>query len=164
MTIHRRSGFTLIEVLMFTAFVSILMTGATFLMASALTVRSHVRAAHILEENLRFAMNRIRSLEESGSGVLMPSISTTGAALTLVMPTAAENPTTINLADGTLFLTQGSVPAAALTSREILISNLTFLHVSSTPPMVRTVLTAGLRNATVSFPSMTVTSTGSLRR
>lgn len=164
MFLHREKGFTLIEAVLYTACVSILMTGTLLLTSTALTMRSKLRASVILEENLRFTLQRVNSLVSGASAITSPALSTTGTTLTLTMPTPAENPTTISLNAGSLTLTQGSAPTSTLISNEIVVSRLMFTRVSSTTPTIRTVFTAGLRNATVSYPSITVTTTDSVRR
>ncbi len=160
----RSPGFTLFEILLYTAFIGIIMTGAILLAFSALTMRSTLRASTILEGNVRFALGRIHTLMENASAISSPATSTAGEILTLTMAAPELNPTIINVSDGTLFLSQGTGAAASLISNEVIIRRVTFARVSSTTPAIRFVLTAGLRNAAISLPSITVTTTESIRR
>jgi len=157
---RRFSAFTLIETLMYVAFAGMILTSVVWLAATALTIRSKTRASIVLEEDVRFASGRIRSLVTASTGILAPTASATGTTLQLSMASSSANPTTISFATGTIYLTQGTGTAMALTSSEVLISRLVFTRVSSTAASIRMVLTGGLRNA----PTMTVTTTASVPR
>lgn len=161
---HHRSGFTLIETLLYTLFIGMIMTSMTLLAYTAFTIRSNVRASAIVEENARFATERIRALVNEATGITTPIISMASSTLILSMASSTVNPTTIQLTNGTITLTQGTGTAMALSSNEVSFSNLLFTRVSTTPAMVRIVTTGGMRGAAPSYTTLTVTTTAAVRR
>jgi len=164
MFLRRCPGFTLIETLLYIAFVGMILTSVVLLATTALTVRSKVRASVILEENIRFATSRIRGLVTEATGITTPAVSMTGATLVLTMASSTLNPTTITLTNGAITLTQGLGTALAITANEVMVAQLTFTTLNGTAPAARIVLTAGLRNALPSYPTMTVTTTAVIHR
>ncbi len=157
-------GFTLIEILIYTAAVAVVMVGVTLLATAALSVRSQVRASIILEENYRFATNRMVSLINGAVGITEPLTGFTGQEIILIMREPAVNPTVINTQDGVVFVRQGAGQPVALTSEEVDIDSLQFIRASSTIPMVRVVMSGALRDAHPSYPSLTVTTTAVVRQ
>ncbi len=164
MIVRRDRGFTLIETILYVAFTAMILTSVVLLASTALNIRSRVRASLILEENVRFATGRIRTLVTEASGITTPAAGTVGSTLVLVMASSTSNPTTVTLTGGVIMLTQGTGTALALTSNEVAISALTFTRLTGTVSSTRIVLTGGLRNATASYPTMTVTTTASIPR
>ncbi len=164
MTIHHRHGFTLVETLIYLVLIGIIMPSVLYMTYTAFTVRSEVRAMAILNENVRFATNRINTLVHTASSITSPTVTSASSTLTLSMTTASEDPTRIYLSNGVLTLKQGASPATALTSSEVAFSQFALTRVSSTIPMIQIVLTGGLRNAINTFPTLTVTTTASVRR
>lgn len=164
MTIHVRSGFTFIETLLYIALIGVIMPAVIMLAYSAFSVRSEVRASAVLNENIRFALSRLNATVGEATGITTPSGGTTSSTLILTMATSTMNPTTFNLSGGALTMQQGTGTATTITSSEITISNLTFTRVSSTAPIIQTVFTGKLSNAVSTFPSITVTTTASVRR
>lgn len=164
MRMRKVTGFTLIEVLIYTATVAVIMVGVTLLATAALSVRSQVRASIILEENYRFATNRMVSLVNGAVGINEPLKGFSGSEIILIMREPAVNPTVINTQNGVVFVQQGSGQPVALTSAEVDINNLQFIRASSTIPMVRIVMSGALRDAHPSYPSLTVTTTAVVRQ
>lgn len=163
--IHHRSGSTLIETLIYTAFVGMIMGSMVLLASTALTVRSKLRASIVLEQNVRFAVTRITSVVSEASGITSPALGASGNTLILTTAATSTNPTTIGNTGGTITITQGaSGTAQALVSNEVSFSNLSFTRVSSTAAMVRIIAAGGLRNAAASYATITVTTTAAVRR
>ncbi len=140
------------------------MVGVTLLATAALSVRSQVRASIILEENYRFATNRMVTMINQATGISEPIKGFSGQEIILTMREPAINPTVINTQDGVVFVKQGSDQAMALTSEEVEINELLFIRASSTIPMVRIVMSGALRNAHPSYPTLTVTTTAVVRQ
>lgn len=140
------------------------MIGVTLLATAALSVRSQVRASIILEENYRFAANRMVSLVNQATGISEPITGFSGQEIILIMREPSINPTVINTQDGVIFVKQGPDQAMALTSEEVEINELLFIRASSTIPMVRIVMSGALRDAHPSYPTLTVTTTAVVRQ
>lgn len=159
-----RPGFTLVETLLYTAFVGMIMTSMTLLAYTTFSVRGKLRTALILEQNMRFAVGRVTTLVNEASGITSPTLGATSGTLILATTATSTNPTTITSVGGIIYLTQGATGTVeALTSNEISISSFSFTRVSSTSPMVRFVLSGGLRNASTSYGALTVTTTAAVR-
>ncbi len=161
----RKSGFTLLETLIYTGFVGLIMGTMVLLAYTTLTVRSKLRASLIVEENMRFATMRITSLVNEASGITTPTLGSSSGTLVLTSSVTSTNPTTITTTSGVIYLTQGATGTAqALTSNEISVSSFLFTRVSSTSAIVRMVMKGALRNAPSSYSSLTVTTTAAVRR
>lgn len=164
MRTHQR-GFSLLEVLIYTAFIGTIMVSMTLVANAAFTMRSKLRAALILEQNLRFAVGRVTALVTEASGMTTPALGATSGTLVLVMTTTSTNPTTVTNIDGIVYVTQGATGTAqALTSNEVSMTTLSFTRVSSTSAVVRIVASGGPRNAASSYGTLTVTTTAAVRR
>ena len=163
--LHHRPGFTLVETLIYTAFVGMIMTSMTLLVSATFTMRSKLRATVILDQNVRFAALRINALVNEAGGMSAPSLASSSGTLVLTMTATSTNPTTIKNSGGIITVTQGAGGSAqALTSDEVSFSNLTFTRVSSTSAMVRMVMTASPRGSPSSYGTLTVTTTAAIRR
>jgi Tfp pilus assembly protein PilW len=160
----KQRGFTLIEVLLYTMIAGAILLAAVRLATTALTIRSKVRSTLVLEENVRFASGRITNLVLEATGITTPVIGTPSSTLALTTSVVTTTPSTFRLTNGALTLAQGTGTAMAITSNEVKVTRLLFTRVSSTTPIVRIELTATLTNASVSFPSLSVTTTADVRK
>ncbi|MDF1497349.1 MAG: prepilin-type N-terminal cleavage/methylation domain-containing protein [Patescibacteria group bacterium] len=159
-----KSGFTLIEVLIYTAMVGLVMLGVIMLASVTLTVRSKVRASIILEENYRFTMSRITTMVNQAEDITSPLVGTNSEEIVLSMKESALSPTVINVQDGVIYVQQGVGQPMPLTSEEVDIQDFQIFRVSSTAPMVRMVVYGKLRGADSSYPDLTVTTTAVIRK
>jgi type II secretory pathway component PulJ len=164
MRISSKSGFTLLEVVIYTAMVGIIMLGVVMLAVVTLDVRGKVRASIILEENYRFAVNRITTLVNQADDISYPLMGTESNELILLMSEPALSPTVINNLNGVIYVQQGSGQAMALTSEEVDVLNFSVERASTTLPMVRVVMYGELRGAAPSYPDLTVTTTAVIRK
>lgn len=164
MNITKKQGFTLLEILIYTAMVGVIMLGVIMLAVITLEVRGKVRASIILEQNYRLAMNRMTSYVNGAEDILYPAPGETASELTLENTEAATNPTVFNLQNGILFVQTGSDLPMQLTSEEVEIEELLFIRASTTSPMVRMVMSGKYRDASSDYPSQTVTTTAVIRK
>ena len=160
---HRRDGFSLVEMLLYTLFVAILMTSMVLLAYTVFTYQSKVRSMLMVDQDLRFAMQRIQSYIQSANGITTPTVGASSSTLVLSMTTSTLNPTTISLAGGIVSVTQGTSTAQGLTPSETTVSSLSFSRVSTTSAIIRVVLTGSVGSGTGS-QTLTVTSTVSVPR
>ncbi len=159
-----KSGFTLLEVLIYTAMVGIIMMGVIMLSAIALEVRGKVRASIILQQNYRFALSRITTVVNQADDITSPVEGTSSTELILEMSEPALNPTIINSQNGVLYVKEGISDPIPLTSKEIDIQSFVVLRAGTTLPMVKIVTYGRLRNADTSYPDLTVTTTAVIRK
>jgi type II secretory pathway pseudopilin PulG len=160
----RNFGFSLLEVVIYTAMVGVIMLGVITLAYVTLDVRGKVRASIILQENYRFALNRATMIVNQAEDITFPLNGATGTELILAMKEPALDPTIINTQDGVVYLQQGLGQPAALTSVEVDVQNFSIERASTTAPMVRIVISGRLRDSHSSYPDLTVTSTAVVRK
>ncbi len=131
MTPRDQRGFTLVEVLIVTAlFVIVGGLGIGFFL-STITLRSKADHRIAVQENARLAIERMgyelrraRGFESTTDfGVNLAA--TEGATLDLDEPDASSDPTTFDVVDGTLRMTQGTGAPVALTSHDVIVRDLT---------------------------------------
>lgn len=159
-----RKGFTLIEILIYTALLGMIMGAAILITKSSLEARAKNRSALILNENMHFAITRLEARVHAAIDITAPA-SGSANSLTLSMTDSSKNPTVFNLSGGVLKITESSGNATALTSDEIEITNLTFTRLTGTPTAVRIQLDGRLRNAVGVYQStLSLTDTAVIRR
>lgn len=161
-------GFSLVEIIIYTALLGLVMTGFVLVTQTAIIMQSRTRNALILEENIRFAQNRIVSLIHQASEITTPTANSSGSNLILTMDDQAKNPTTISVSGGVIYITEGNSPSENLTSSEIDITNLNFTGISGkngTAAGAQIKISGQLKNAAVRFQtSLTVQNTSAVRR
>lgn len=123
---HR--GFTLIELIIYIALVSIFLTGAVFFAWDVVYGREKSFIQQTVQQEDRRAILRlgfeIRRAETINS--------ITPTQLSLEMAEEGINPTLFSLSDGTLQMTQGAFGPYDLTSNQVYVSSLEFVDLSST--------------------------------
>lgn len=158
-----RRGFTLIEVLIYIAILAVMLLNIVELTSGIFDLRGRTRASLTLEENLRFALNRIVARVSDADDITAPA-SGTSSTLTLDMALAAEDPTTITLSNGAVELTEGTGTPTPLTSDEVEITTLSFTRLSGTPAGVRIDITGELESAAGVYLSALSLSTSAIIR
>ncbi len=123
-------GFTLVEMLVYTALFA-LMVSALVAFMSTLS-QSRIRNQAVLEVNDQAAqvMRVITQNVRNATSVSSPSIGTSGSSLSVNTVLPATTPTTFTVSGGTLYITQGSGGAVALTNNRVAVSNVLFSNLS----------------------------------
>lgn len=124
----RRRGFTIIELLVFSAIFSIIMIGLITVFVVTTRVQSRQSSANEVETQGQFLLQQLQYYIQTARLVNIPQDAATGT-LTLAETVASSSldPTVINLSSGTVYLTQGTGGTAqALTSNKVTVSNLSF--------------------------------------
>lgn len=147
-TLHniQQKGYTLIELLLYVAIVSVLLTSVTLFYGVALDARVKNQSISEVEQQGTLAMEHITQAIRSASSVTAPVAGATSGPngqLTLVVPTGALSPTVFNLSGGALQITEGASAAVPLTNSKVQVTSLTFDNISrpSTPGVVRVTMT-----------------------
>ena len=129
------SGFTLIELILYIALVSIFVSGAILFAWDSIYGQVKSGVQQEVSHNLRLASNRIAYEIRNATGITTVSAS----SLELSTDEAERNPTIIDLNSGTLRIGYGvggdcptSAPCA-LTSDTVTVTDLTFTDLSSSP-------------------------------
>lgn len=134
---HNRAGFTLVEMLMTATLLAIVGGLAIGFFLSTLEARTKAQNRIEVQENARLALNRVayevrraRGVETTTDfGVNLAAVS--GATLDLDMPDAGDDPTTFDVVDGVLRVTRGVGSAVALTTDDLVVTDLTLADRSS---------------------------------
>lgn len=147
--IKNKKGFTLIEILLYSAIVGtmlVLMVGFLWNI-----VLGNIKEASYQEvqQNARLALNKITQEIKKSDGLINPLAGDPPvSSLSLSMATSQLNPTIFDIDGGKLRITRGSLGSSYLTSDQTIISNLQFtnLSYSDTPGTIRIEMTIDYSN------------------
>lgn len=135
---QKQKGFTLLEVLLYVAIISMVLSAVVFFAWNVLY--GGVKSGRLSEVNYaaRYASERIQYEIRNSSGITVASsnfganlASAAGTKITLTNASAAKNPTIIDVSSGQLRLTVGANAPVNLTPINISVTNLTFTNNSS---------------------------------
>lgn len=146
---HPSSGYTLIELLLYIAIISALLTSVTMFLGASVESRVKNQSISEVEQQGTLAMELITQTIRNADGITTPTTGASGSTLTLIVPTGALSPTTFNLSSGTLQITEGVNSAVPLTNSKVQVTSLTFRNLSrpSTPGVVQVAMTISRVNA-----------------
>jgi prepilin-type N-terminal cleavage/methylation domain-containing protein len=127
----RQAGYTLIELLVYSAMISVLLTAVIGFLT--LTIDARVKAETITQVDLQgaFAMDYITQTIRNATSITTPAAAGSGASLTLVVPTGSLSPTIFDLSGSSaLEVKEGTAAYVPLTSNDLVISSLTFKNLT----------------------------------
>lgn len=141
-------GFTLIEFLLYIALVGVVFTIGLEISLNVLFARTKARSIAVVAENARLTLDAITQETRNAQRVTSPSRGVNSSSLSLNTAVAENNPTVFSLSAGTLMMSKGTAPAAALTSPLVEVSLLGFQNVSyaGAPDAIRITFTLAFRN------------------
>ena len=160
----RRNGFTIFEVLLYTAFVAMILSSVTILVSAALSSQSKLRSSLILKTNVRYALLQIQSAVGEAKSITTPASGVTSSTIVLTTASSTQTSFTFPAASGTLMMAQGTSTALQLLSNEVQITNFAVTRLSSASSTLSISLSAKLRGASASYPTVSVTTTAAIRR
>ena len=143
----QKNGFTLLEIIIYTALVGMVLTSVVYISQIAFQVRGKTRNALLVEENMRYAMTLITNYIRNANSVESPSAGETSGTLNLGFSDVAKNPTIITTALGKIIISEGASDAIPITVDDVEVTNLQFTRISGTPATVLIALTGQVRNA-----------------
>lgn len=141
-----RPGFTILEMIIYTAIIGMILVTVVYVMNTTYQVRARVGSSSVVHESMDFAKKRIAASLHNASGIIVPA-SGTSSTLRLTMPDVALDPTVYTLSNGQIWIKEGSKENLPLTSSEVTISSLQFMRGTSTPPLIRIVLSGNRKDA-----------------
>lgn len=135
----KQGGFTLVEMVIYVGaaiFVFGSITGLVFILISS---KAKNQAVAEVEQQGAFVMNSITQTIRNAEGINNLAQGTSDSALELDVVDTGDDPTTFNLNNGIIYVTEGTNPAINLTSDRITASDLTFQNLSrdNTPGVIR---------------------------
>lgn len=147
---HAQNGFTLIELLLYVAIIGTLLTAVMGFYGLALDARVKNQAIAEVNQQGGLALDQITQTIRNASSVTAPVAASSGSTLTLAVPTASLSPTTYNVANSTLQITEGTGSAVALTSGDVKVTSITFTNLtrSGTNGIVQVTITVEYTNNT----------------
>lgn len=145
---QNKKSFTLIELLIYLGIVAgLLIASGAFTWS---IIKGSVKSASVREvqQNGRLAMEIVTREIKAASGINNPTTGESADILSLIMSDSGLNPTIFELSDDKIFLSQGVDGPYALTTDQVLVSNLNFTNLSytDTPGTIRIEMTLDYNN------------------
>lgn len=134
-----KKGFTLIELLLYVSIIgAVILSIAVFL---SLLMQSRVKnqiIAEVEQQGIQ-VMQIITQTGRNAEAITSPALGTSASTLTFDVPTVANDPTTFDLANGAIRITEGAGSPISLTNSQVTASGLTFQNLSrtNTPGTIR---------------------------
>lgn len=135
----KQRGYTLIELLLYVTIVSGLLLAVSVFFGASVEARIKNQSIAEVDQQGMAAMEYMSQTIRNADSITSPTLGTSGASLTLAVPTGTLSPTVFNLDGTALQLQEGTGAAIALTSSKVQISSLIFRNLSraSTPGMIQ---------------------------
>ena len=129
-----RRGFTLIELILYIGFVSLMITAFVTFSLDTINSAQKSQINDDLQQNARLAVDRMLQEIRSSSSINTGSstFGTSPGVLSLATSSGTTNPIIFSLSSGVLQMKQGSGAAAALTDSRYTVSSLIFDNLSTT--------------------------------
>ncbi|MFA9288628.1 MAG: type II secretion system protein J [Weeksellaceae bacterium] len=143
-----KSGFTLVEILLYLGISTVIISTASFFIISMLQTQARNRVASQVETQGVQVLQQITQAVRNARQINTPAAGVTATSLSVQTVTPATNPTVFNLNNGILQLTAGAGAATALHSNTVTASNVQFINLSraSTPGSVKMQFTLTYNN------------------
>lgn len=160
-----KNGSTLIETLLYIFLVAVILSSFLVIIRATFSTQAKFAAHAALNENARFSLRKIESQVKAAAAISSPPAGTTSTRLTITRADPAKNPATLEVINGTLMLTEGAAPQAALTSADIDVTEFIVTHADTTPASIQILFTAQTKSASVApKTSVTIQETIVIRR
>lgn len=143
-------GFTLVELLLYTSLLAIIVSVVSIGAATLLEGRIKSQTIGEVEQQGQQVLQYIAQVARNAEAVTAPPAGSSAAALTLDVPTVADDPTVLDISAGALRVTEGAGSPVVLTNDDVTASGLTVTNLSrtGTPGTVRIEFTLTYSNPT----------------
>lgn len=131
-TLNPDAGFSLIEILIYTALIGIAGSFLSGTLVSILKLQNQQDASAQVNQQINFVLQNVQKAVRDSSLIDMEG-NTTSSTLTLRMADSALDPTLIYLSGTTIYLKKGAADPLALTTTDVNADQLQFIKVSSSP-------------------------------
>lgn len=122
------SGFTLIEVLIYSAILGIILSSSLTMLYSVSAGRAQALARQVLESEGNMLMSKLTWAMTSAKTINLPAANSTSTVLSLSRYDSSDNPMVFGLNGGVLGLSRAGQPAKSLTSNEVVVTDFTVSH------------------------------------
>lgn len=140
----KRSGFTLIEVLIYIVLFSIIVSGTILVFYQLLRSQAQNKSRSEVESEANFLMTKIAWALSGAQTINSPAPGATSTSLSVSKYNFAQNPLVFDVSSGTLRLSRGGGTPAALNNSAVQVSSVAFGHIAASgtaPEGVQTTLT-----------------------
>jgi len=129
---NHQSGFTLFELLVYVAIVSVVIVSAVYFTIDIINASQKSRAFQEVQQNARLAMSRMLQAVQEADDVNtgQSNFDSNPGLLSLAMDDSARNPTIFRVASNALQISQGTGDFIDLTSDKVIVTNLVFTNLS----------------------------------
>ncbi len=119
---HLRSGFTMIELLIFIAIFSLVAVVMVPMLFSTVETRMRQQTIELVEDNANQALQHIERRIRNAERIIYPAIGSSGSVLVLQMASGSLNPTIIGVQTGALVVIERDV-VRKLTSTQVAVQH-----------------------------------------
>ena len=128
----KEGGFTLVEVLLYLAISSAMLTViVTFLFVLMQSRIKNQTIAEVEQQGLQ-AVQLITTTARNAEAIVVPVPGASSTSLTLQVSDVAKDPTVFSVSEGTFFITEGASVPIAITSPLVEASDISFSNLSAT--------------------------------
>lgn len=122
-------AFTLIEVLLYVALISIFTLVLASFWGSVNEINARNKAMSAVNTEAAFILNTISRSIRTASAINTPTAGNSSSTLSLVK---SANPTVFSINNGVLFIQEGANPTVQLSSNQVYVNSLSFTNVTNT--------------------------------
>jgi len=126
------SGFTLIEVIIYSALVSLIMMSVFVVVYYVIEANDRSMAKFIAEEEANFLLKKISWVLNGVSAINSPAAGASDSKLSVNKINFPDNPVVIDFEANNIRIKRGAKEAVVLNSQNIAIANLEFKHLAPT--------------------------------
>jgi prepilin-type N-terminal cleavage/methylation domain-containing protein len=136
---RRKTGFTLVEVMLAVAAFGVVMLMLAGLLSLVISSQMRNRAGREVDEAGASAMARILQTIRNAQSVTSPGNGSSAATIGLIVDNAMASPTVFDSSNGTIRIIEGSTAPAAITSSRVHLDSLMFYNYGQlgTPGLIR---------------------------
>ena len=148
-------GFTLIEVLIYTAILTVILTGVLATFYSIINTSDSLRNQIELVENSKFLEQKLRWALTGATQINTPGLGSTSDTLSIERP-GAGSPLVFDLSNGIVRMASGSGDPVPITNDFVIVSSLSFKNFSFSSDTKNSIrIKANLTNTNMPVPSTT---------
>lgn len=126
----KNRGFTLVELLLYAAMLSIIIFSVGIFLSLLLQSRTKNQVIAEVEQQGVLAMQRMTQVVRNSTLINSPATGASGSTLSVTMPQAPSSPTVFALSGGVITMAQGMGATVGLTNNLVSVSGLTFSNLS----------------------------------
>jgi competence protein ComGC len=128
----KKSGFTLVEALLYVSIISVMLLVLSAFIFSILQSRTKFQTISEVDQQGIQAVQIVSQTIRNSNSITVPVQGASGSALTLGLADAGKNPTVFNSAGTNIQIKEGTGAIIPLTNSRVIVSGLSFQNVTKT--------------------------------